>query len=265
MSLERIVDPAHGVTWYRFVGPGTGADAGFMHALVTRLGGVSHAPFAGLNLGSSVGDDPAAVRANHARLFDALRIATNQVVSPSQVHGRHVAVVGPADGGTIIPNTDALITNRRRVTLLLRFADCVPVLLYDGVRRAAGLAHAGWRGVAAQVVPATVAALSEQFGSRPQDLWAGIGPSIGPDHYAVGEDVVRRIQATLPQGTGMASRVEGQWYLDLAEAVSTQLAALGVTRIDRTGICTACDPLEWYSHRGEAGRTGRFGVLATLT
>jgi polyphenol oxidase len=265
MPLERITGPAYGVTWYRFTGPDVGADAGFVHALVTRLGGVSNAPFSSLNLGSSVGDAPDAVRTNHTRLFDALGVSSDQVVSPSQVHGRRVAVVGQQDGGTIIPRTDALITNRRGMALLLRFADCVPVLFYDAVHRAAGLAHAGWRGVAKQVIPATVAAMAEQFGTEPQDLWAGVGPAIGLDHYEVGEDVVRHVQATLPPETCVASQIEGQWHLDLPKAVTAQLTMLGIARIEGAEICTACNLREWYSHRGEAGNTGRFGVLVALT
>jgi polyphenol oxidase len=264
MPLTRTEDPAHGVTWYQFTGPGVDAGAGFFHALVTRLGGVSRAPFRSLNLGGSVGDDPEAVRTNHVRLFDALDLSADQVVSPWQVHGRHVAVVGTADAGSVIPQTDALITNQRGVALLLRFADCVPVLFYDAAHRAAGLAHAGWRGVAAEVIAATVRALSAHFGSKPGELWAGIGPSIGPDHYAVGEEVVRSVQATLSSGTRVASQVEGQWHLDLPKAVGAQLTSLGVSRIEHAAICTASSPLEWYSHRGEAGHTGRFGVLAAL-
>jgi hypothetical protein len=264
VPVERVTDPAYGVTWYRFSEPDIDADAGLMHALVTRLGGVSSPPFHSLNLSSSGGDDPQVVQVNHGRLFDALSLSATQVVSPSQVHGHQVTVVGHADGGTIIPNTDALITDQRGLVLLLRFADCVPVLLYDAEHHVVGLAHAGWRGIAAQVVPATVAALTKRFGSRPQQLWAGIGPSIGPDHYTVGDEVVQRVQATLSPDTCVASRIAGQWHLDLPEAVSAQLRGLGVTRIAHAGICTACTPHEWYSHRGEAGHTGRFGVLMAL-
>lgn len=182
--MQRI---AHrGLVWYRFAGPGPA----FEHALVTRLGGVSAPPFAALNLGSTVGDDPAAVAENHHRLWDALALSPEQVVSPHQVHGKRVAQVSTARGGCVIAETDAFITATPGLALLLRFADCTPVLLYDAMQRAAGLIHAGWRGVAAGVVPATVQAMTGAFGTRPATLWAGIGPAIGPEHYEVGREVV---------------------------------------------------------------------------
>lgn len=150
------------------------------------------------------------------------------------------------------------------MVLLLRFADCVPVLFYDAANGAVGLAHAGWRGVAARVVPATIAQMVEAFGTDPGDLWAGIGPAIGRDHYAVSDAVVDAVQPTLPPGTQVAFKEGGRWTLDLAGAVHAQLAALGVGNIDQAAICTACHTDEWYSHRAEGGLTGRFGTLITL-
>ncbi|HNT76227.1 MAG TPA: peptidoglycan editing factor PgeF [Anaerolineae bacterium] len=257
--MQRV--QAEGLTWYTF---SDAPSAPFRHALVTRLGGVSRGPLAALNLGSSVGDDPVAVAENHRLLFAALDLPRERVVSPHQVHGRRVARVGREDGGAIIPDTDALITNTPGTALLLRFADCAPVLLYDPVHRAAGLAHAGWRGAAGGVVAATLNAMYEVFGSRPGDMWAGIGPAIGPDHYIVGSEVVAAIAATLPGDIGVAVLREGQWYLDLPGALAAQLTALGVSRVTRAGVCTACHTEEWYSHRQERGRTGRFGALVML-
>jgi hypothetical protein len=185
-------------------------------------------------------------------------------VSPHQVHGAHVATADRRDGGSVIPATDALVTNQPGLALLLRFADCVPVLFYDAVHHVIGLAHAGWRGVAAQVVPAALAHLTATFGTDPSDLWAGIGPSICSDHYAVGDAVVDAVQATLPPGAQVAFRRADQWTLDLPGAIHAQLTALGVRAIDHAGICTACRTDEWYSHRSEGGRTGRFGALIVL-
>ncbi|MHB1319750.1 MAG: peptidoglycan editing factor PgeF [Anaerolineae bacterium] len=270
MPLQRVEDSDTGITWYHFLDPHPSGDRdtdslkGFRHAMVTRLGGVSQAPFATLNLGSSVGDDPVAVEENHRRLFAALGLSRAAVVSPHQVHGAHVVTVDRRDGGSAIPATDALVTDQPSVALLLRFADCVPVLFYDAAHHAVGLAHAGWRGVAAQVVRATVAHMAAAFGTDPGDLWAGIGPSICSDHYAVGDAVVDAVQATLPTGTQVAFRQADQWTLDLPGAIHAQLTALGVRAIDHAGICTACRTDEWYSHRAEEGRTGRFGALIVL-
>ena len=196
--------------------------------------------------------------------MDAFDITSSQVVSPHQVHGKRVARVGQRDGGTVIPATDALITDESDVALLLRFADCTPVLFYDPVHRAAGLAHAGWRGVADGVAPATVQAMVDAFGTRPADLWTGIGPAIGPEHYVVGEEVVEAIDATLPDGASASTQREGCWYADLPGALEMQLRAVGVRQVEQSGLCTASRTDEWYFHRAEAGRTGRFGVLVML-
>ena len=260
----------NGLVWYAFAGPGrdfmpeAGKPVSFRHGCFTRLGGVSAGQWSALNLGSTVGDDPRAVQENHRRIFGAFGITRTQVVSPFQVHGRNVAHVGAVDGGTVIPATDALITDAPGVALLLRFADCAPVLFYDPVRRAVGLAHAGWRGVAAGVAPATVQAMAAAFGSRPEDVWAGIGPAIGPQHYTVGAEVVDAIQATLPEGVQAATYRAGHWAMDLPAALEAQLRAAGVTQVEQSGLCSASRVDEWYSHRAEAGRTGRFGVLVML-
>lgn len=250
----------NGLVWYRF--PETAP--GLEHALLTRLGGVSVGPLTSLNLGSTVGDDPVAVAENHRRVFAAFDVQRESVVTPQQVHGRHVVQVGRDDGGRLIPATDALITATPEVTLLLRFADCAPVLLFDPVRRAVGLAHAGWRGVAAGVVPATVQAMMRAFGTQPAELWAGIGPAIGPRHYAVGPEVIAAIAAAVPPQTTCAVEREGQWFLNLPAAIAAQLHAAGVLAVVPSQLDTAARTDEWYSHRAENGRTGRFGVLVRL-
>ena len=264
MPVERIEHTATGLAWYQFTGEPLPSDERFAHAMVTRLGGVSRDAYAGLNLGGTVGDAPVAVQENHRRLFQAFDVNEDQVVSPHQVHGNSVACVEPRDGGNVIPETDALITSTPGVALLLRFADCVPVLFYDPVHHVAALAHAGWRGVAGEVVLATVAALKQQFGTRPRDLWAGVGPAIGPQRYEVGEDVVRAVQRTLPPGIQVAEKQDQRWHLDLPWAVRAQLQALGVGHVDLSGLHTAGHTDEWYSHRAEKGKTGRFGVLVML-
>lgn len=248
------------LAWYEFTGPGFA----FQHAILTRRGGVSAPPFDTLNLGGGIGDDPTAVQENHRRVFAALDITREQVVSPYQVHGKRVARVNTAHGGALIPETDALITDTPGLALMLRFADCTPVLFYDPVHHAAGLAHAGWRGTAAGVAPATIRWMAAEFGSRPADLWAGIGPAIGPAHYAVGPEVVTAIAQSLPAGTQVARRRDGQWYVDLPGAVALQLRASGVERVARSGLCTFSHTEEWYSHRAEHGRTGRFAVVVML-
>lgn len=251
---------ANGLVWYEFEGIGPQV----VHAVLTRLGGVSRGPYASLNLGSTVGDDPVAVRENLRRVCATFGLTPEQLVSPHQVHEAHVARVTRADGGMIIPATDALITDDPQIALLLRFADCVPVLFYDRQRHVIGLAHAGWRGVVARVVPATLAAMREAFGTSPNDVWAGIGPGISVVYYQVGAEIVAAVAAAVPATAPIAQRRNGSWYLDLEAAIRAQLEACNVCDIEAAGMCTASQTEEWYSHRAERGRTGRFGVLMRL-
>jgi YfiH family protein len=261
-----IREAIEGVAWYQFEGlEGTGVT----HAFLTRLGGVSAPPFNTLNLGHTVGDDLAAVEENHQRAFAALRISREQVVSPYQVHGAHVRPVGQAHTGTVQPATDGLLTTTPGVALLLRFADCVPLLLFDPVHRAVGLIHAGWKGTAAGVVPAAVAAFTHHIGSRPGDLWAGVGPAIGPCCYQVEPDMAEAIARACPDEADVIQQRDGAQrdvglYLDLPGAVRAQLKAAGIGQVEMANLCTACHTKEWFSHRAEHGRTGRFGALVML-
>ncbi len=250
-----------GVVLYRFEGL---AGAGVTHAAFTRLGGVSQGPFATLNLGSTVGDDPEAVKENHQRALKALGLRREQTVSPYQVHSANVRRVGRAELGTIQQETDGLLTAEPGVALLFRFADCAPLILFDPVRRAVGLLHAGWRGAANGVARAGVQAFVEHVGSRPADLWVGIGPTIGPCCYQVGAEVAQAVERACPAGAQVVQRQDGALYLDLPAALKAQLLAAGVETVELSGLCTACRTDEWFSHRGERGRTGRFGVVVML-
>jgi YfiH family protein len=252
---------SNGVVWYQFEEL---ESHGVAHAFLTRLGGVSAPPFDTLNLGHTVEDDLAAVEENHARAFAALEIERRQVISPYQVHGVHVRLVGRAHTGTVQPATDGLLTTTPGVALLLRFADCVPVLLFDPARRAAALVHSGWKSTAGNIAAAAVKALVRHVGSQPGDLWAGIGPAIGACCYEVGEEMADTISQIDPEGIKALQRRDGGLYLDLPGLVQAQLAEAGVKQVVMSGVCTACHTEEWFSHRAENGRTGRFGALVML-
>ncbi len=252
----------NGVVLYRF--EDLDGAAGLLHAVLTRIGGVSRGPYATLNLGHGVGDDPAAVEENHRRALGPLGLDPEEVVSPWQVHGATVDIVGPEDLGTVRPQTDALVTAAPGVPLLMRFGDCAPVLLFDPARRVVGLAHAGWRGVVVGVVGAAIETMTEGLGCATDDIWAGIGPTIGPCCYEVGRDVAREIASACPSGTEVLRSVNGRIHADLPAAVEGQLHAAGVERIERGALCTSCGVDEFFSHRAEDGRTGRFGVVIGL-
>jgi YfiH family protein len=249
------------VAWYEFEEL---KDQGVTHAFLTRLGGVSDPPFDTLNLGHTVGDDLAAVEENHDRAFAALGLRREQVVSPYQIHGTHVRLVSRAHTGTTQPATDGLLTTTPGVALLLRFADCVPVLLFDPAQRTVAMVHSGWKSTAGNIAAAAVAAFVHHVGSKPEDLWTGVGPAIGPCCYEVGEEMADTISKISPEGIEAFQRRDGGLYLDLPGLVRAQLAEAGLKRITMSGICTACRTGEWFSHRAENGRTGRFGALAML-
>lgn len=253
--------------------------AGLSHAIFTRHGGVSHPPFATLNLSRSVGDVPEAVAENHRRATATLGIALERLCTSWQVHGAQALVLDqPNWGERPLPQADILLTNQPDVWLSMRFADCVPILLYDPVHRAAGLGHAGWRGTLAGAARAAVVAMSAAFGTRPADLLAGIGPAIGPCCYRVGPEVVEAFTGVFgseakawlrrPYPPSPSPEAEGEGgkelYLDLWEANRAQLVAAGVRQIEAAELCTAHLRHEFFSHRGDQGRTGRFGVVIGL-
>ncbi|MBN1936871.1 MAG: peptidoglycan editing factor PgeF [Anaerolineae bacterium] len=236
------------------------------HGIFTRLGGHSRPPWEGLNTGHSVGDDLHAIDANHLLICRALGFESEaETVSPYQVHGCRVAVVDGSHKGTVIEATDALIAQTPGVLLLLRFADCTPIVFYDPVKRAVGLAHAGWRGTVLKTAQAAARAMIEAFGCRAEDLIAGIGPSIGPCCYEVGADVAQAVEQAFPGRPDLlAERADGRWHFDMWAANRCQLEEIGVAHIELAGICTACHTDEWFSHRAEHGKTGRFAAAISL-
>lgn len=242
-----------------------------VHAVFTRLGGVSRPPYAALNLGYSVGDDPEAVERNHHRMYRALGIRREQSVTCHLTHGADALLVTAAQRGQVAGRGDVLITADPDTYLSMRFADCVPILLYHPVRRAVGLAHAGWRGTVQNVAGAAVAAMASRLGCLPENITAVVGPAIGPCCYEVSEEVIHAFKASFSnqdmalsggEGRPLFSRRNGRHaHLDLWEANRRQLAAAGVGRIVEAGLCTACHLDHFFSHRAERGRTGRFGVV----
>jgi YfiH family protein len=248
------------LVYYRFAS--LASCDGIFHGVFTRLGGVSLSPCESLNVGHLVGDNHELVEANHDLIYQSLGVSRSDVVTAHQVHGSRVALVGPEDRGRVIPATDALITDAPGVALMLRFADCLPVLLYDPIRPAVGLAHAGWRGTVKGIAAKTALAMVEAYGSHPADIVAGFGPCIGPCCYQVGAEVIESVKARFNHWQGLfRHQGDGSVHFDLWEASRRQLAELGVEEIEASQLCTACRTDEFFSHRAEKGRTGRFAVI----
>jgi len=254
----------NGLLYYRFYS--LAAYGEIVHGVFTRLGGISCSPYHWLNVGKSVGDDQKAVDANHDLICRTLGIHRGDIATAYQVHSANVAVIGPEDRGRVALQTDALVTNSPGVFLMLRFADCVPIAFYDPVQRAIGLAHAGWKGTLGKAAQKAVEAMAEAYGSRPADLIACIGPSIGPCCYQIGGNVVKLVNEVFPhQPQLLHQQGDGSRHFDLWEANRLQLAALGIHQIEMSGLCTACHNDEFFSHRADNGRTGRFAVVMGLT
>lgn len=237
----------------------------FVHGIVSRHGGSSPTPWATLNLGGTVGDDPDRVRENRRRALSALNLPIDSVFDVWQVHSNVVVEARGPRSGPSLEQADGIVTDVAGLALLMRFADCVPILLLDPVRHAIGIAHAGWLGTARQVARTVVRQMTESFGSRPSDLVAGLGPSIAAHHYPVGPEVVEAIQGSLGStASAHLHPVGDQTGLDLWSANAWMLEDEGVRQIEVAGICTACETVDWFSHRAEAGRTGRFGAILAL-
>ena len=211
----------------------SGADA----AVTARSGGVSSGPYASLNLSLSVGDDPRCVLANRRRLAASFGASLADFVFASQVHQAAVRVVGEPDRGRgafsledAVPGTDALVTTSPTVVLAILTADCAPIVLHDPVAGVLACVHAGWRGTAAGVAAAAVAAM-QALGSRPSDVIAGIGPAVAPDRYQVGPDVRQAITRAFGSAASAVLRpdsVPDRWRLDLWAANRLALCQAGV-------------------------------------
>lgn len=239
--------------------------APLLHGVFTRQGGFSQGAFASLNVGHTVGDDPTAVEANHQAIYRALGISAEVVVTVRQVHSDRVVVVSPGDGGQTLGEADALISNVPGLVLLLRFADCVPVFLYAPREGAVGLVHAGWQGTAKEIAARAAQAMISTYGCQPDEILAGLGPAIGPCCFDVGAEVMAAIQGKPWAEEVLTTRADGKTYMDLWRANALQLQGVGLKQIEHSCLCTACSLEEFYSHRAEKGRTGRFAAVMGLS
>jgi len=241
----------------------------------TRLGGVSAPPYSSLNLGLRVGDDPEDVVENRRLLFRELGLSLERSVWCKQVHADGVVVVGAEDAGrgsteedSIVEDADALVTDTPGLSLCVTLADCVPVLIVDRERGVVGLAHAGWGGTVSRISSRTVEVMRERFGCDPAALVAAIGPSIGAAGYEVGEDVIERARSGYGERAAeiLEPSSDGKAFFDLWAANRIDLEAAGVSgeRIEVSGIASDEHLDEFYSHRHEGGRTGRFITAVTL-
>lgn len=218
---------------------------------------------------------PEAIRANRAAWLACIGSAPERAVMPGLVHGTIVQAVTGADAGrgvespdTAVRAVDGLTTDAPGLTLLMCFADCVPLIAVDTRRRAIGLAHAGWRGTLAGMAAALIGAMRQAYGSTPTEMVAIIGPSIGPDAYEVGSDVADQFAAAYPHDD-LIRTVNGRTHLDLWAANRAQFARAGIASaaIFTSGICTFARGDRFFSHRYAVRHRepeGRFAVMLAL-
>lgn len=259
--MKRVIKD--GLEVLQFEHPGF---SGCVHGFFTRKGGVSPEPWSTLNQGGTVGDERINTIENRKRAFSFFDRKVESIIDVWQVHGNNVVCAEKPRGlDELHQKADAILTDRTNLTIFMRFADCVPILLFDPVKKVIGCVHAGWKGTVNNIVGDAINTLQDKYQVNPSNIIAGIGPSIGPDHYIVGDDVRKLAIETFGDHLGQVISVNsGKIHFDLWRANEYLLEKQGLKAIECARICTACNLGDWYSHRAENGATGRFGALIAL-
>lgn len=250
------------------------------HMVSTRLGGASRGMFATMNYSYTRGDEKEAVDENYRRTARVFGAAADAFVCSDQTHTTNVRAVTQEDRGKGVTrakdyrDVDGLVTNVPGLILSTFYADCVPLLFVDPVRRAIGCSHSGWRGTAAEMGRVTVETMAKEYGSAPEDILAAVGPSICQDCYEVSGDVAEQFKALFsqekyafvdPQAV-VLDKGNGKYQLDLWEANRAVLLSAGILRehISVTDICTCHNSDYLFSHRASRGKRGNFGAFIML-
>ncbi len=236
---------------------------GLTHAFTTRLGGQSLEPLQWFNLGRHWPSEQSRrdATANRSRLCRALSLDFSRLVVPGQVHSTRIAWVSEPES---LPDVDAVASSLTDTPILLHYADCVPVIIFEQKTAAVCVVHAGWRGTAGGIVARAVRAISATLDAEPENMVAAVGPAIGDCCYPVGEDVARELAASAGGAERLIRRGDGRLFPDLKALNALQLLDSGVGAVDVCSFCTACRTDLFYSHRASGGKTGRQGAIACL-
>ena len=231
------------------------------HFSTTRTGGFSKNHLAGFNLGYTVGDEPKNVTQNLELLAVILDIEKRQLVSPKQTHSKNIGIVtSPKDA---FPDTDALITNIPGICLFVRTADCVPILLYDPVQEAVAAIHSGWKSTLQEISKHTIDLMQNAYGTQPENIIAGIGPSIGPDVYEVGPEVVEQFKNHFTFDNYITPvKNSDKGLLNLWKINHQILIDSGIPgeQIEVAEMCTYSNPDLFYSARRDGVNSGRLAT-----
>lgn len=248
------------------------------HCFTTREGGISTGDCASMNLSFTRGDEESAVMENYRRIAAVLDVSVNDFVCSDQTHTTNVRRVGREDAGKGVVNpkdykdVDGLITNEPGLVLSTFYADCVPLYFVDPIHHAIGLSHSGWRGTVGKIGKVTIEAMRREFGSRPEELYCAIGPSICQDCYEVSKDVAEEFMKAFAGHEKEILRQEAakvceeKYQLDLWKANEIVLLEAGVLpeHLAVTNICTCCNPKELFSHRASKGKRGNLAAFLVL-
>lgn len=260
-----------GVVYYTF--PAFDALPFVRHGFSTRLGGVSEGIFASMNLSFTRGDDPAAVRENFRRFCAAAGMDDRQVVISAQEHHVQIRNVTADDRGRGVDrergytDIDGLLTDEPGVVLCTQYADCVPLLFVDPVKRVVGTSHSGWKGTVARIGAVTVERMAADYGCRREDILAGVAPSIGPCCFEVDEPVYLAFQQAGLLDTGcFEAKAGGKYHLNLWEINRRILleAGLSAEHVTVTDLCTRCRPDLFWSHRAVGTQRGSLAAFIAL-
>jgi len=241
------------------------------HFVSSRKGGCSNGQFKSLNIGFNIGDDDHNVIQNRKALSEATDISFGNFTFARQCHGSNIFFVdnslrgsSSADEESSLGNADGMITSLPDICITVKVADCVPVLLYEPDNHAAAVIHAGWKGTVNKITGKAVEKMIRFCGSKPGNIYAGIGPSIGPCCYETGNDVYREYMDKGFTGKDIMipSKQKDKYYLNLWQANKKQLTELGVKpeNIEEASICTKCNNESFFSSRASDGKTGRFAA-----
>lgn len=237
---------------------------GLFHFVTTREGGVSTGKYSSFNLGFNSDDNPEQVLRNRSILCEAINIKPDQIIFPKQTHSPTVKIIrreylksDELEKKAFLMETDAVITNTLGVCLGIKTADCVPILLYDSKNKVIAAVHAGWRGTLKGILTKTIKSMISEFNTAPTDIIAGIGPSISPGVYEVGQEVWSQFD---PQYIHMNDNISGdKRLLDLWKANHDQLTRAGISanQVEIAEICTYSNPYTFFSARRDGPKTGR--------
>lgn len=245
------------------------------HLFSTRRGGISKGIYSSMNLSYTRGDDKEAVDENYRRIAAVFDSIPDRIVCSDQTHTTNIRLVTEADAGKgIIRNkdytdVDGLITDIPGIILAAFYADCVPLFFVDTENKAIGLSHSGWRGTVHKMGAATLKAMHEAFGTRPENVKAAIGPSICQDCYEVSRDVAEQFEAVFENRTQeilKAGKGKDKFQLDLWKANEIILLKAGILpeNLEVTDVCTCCNSSYLFSHRASHGKRGNMGAFMEL-